>query len=393
MKKQAPKVVIRGTFIGDTKPSDVVVRGGKVERVGRAGKGAADVGSAEHFIGPTLFDIQINGAFGINLQEESTAPEDFLALNQKLREHGVSQWAPTIITGSQERMEHACRVFAEAMKDKRLKRAVPGLHNEGPHISPTDGPRGAHNPKFVTEPSLRQFDALNRAADGQILYETLAPEIKGAPKYIEGLVKRGVKVALGHHEGTAVDIDKAVEAGASFCTHLGNGLAASINRHHNPLWPQLSNDGLSAALIADLHHLPVPVLKTFVRVKGPQRVILTSDAVHIAGLKPGTYELGGMAVELTPQGRVCLTGTELLAGSALMLLQGIVNAAAYTDLTLEEAFSCATTVPRKVLGVRQRPLRPQAGRRADLICFRIEEKKGRPTERIDAVYIEGDRTA
>jgi N-acetylglucosamine-6-phosphate deacetylase len=245
----------------------------------------------------------------------------------------------------------------------------------------------------VAEHSLKRFDALNKAAGGQILYETLAPEIKGAPKYIQGLVKRGVRVALGHHEGAAEDIDKAVDAGAAFCTHLGNGLSANINRHHNPLWPQLSNDGLTAALIADLHHLPVPALKTFVRAKGPGRVILTSDAVHIAGLEPGKYELGGMDVELTPQGRVCLTGTELLAGSALMLLHGIVNAAAYTDLTLAQAFASATTIPRKLLGVRQRPARPQAGRKADLICFRIEEQKDRPTESIDAVYIDGERTA
>jgi DNA-binding Lrp family transcriptional regulator len=38
-------------------------------------------------------------------------------------------------------------------------------------------------------------------------------------------------------------------------THLGNGCANEINRHHNPIWPQLSNDRITASVIADGFHL------------------------------------------------------------------------------------------------------------------------------------------
>ena len=42
-------------------------------------------------------------------------------------------------------------------------------------------------------------------------------------------------------------------------------------------------------MIADLHHLTAPMLKTFVRAKGAKRIILVSDCTRIAGLKPGKY--------------------------------------------------------------------------------------------------------
>ena len=67
--------------------------------------------------------------------------------------------------------------------------------------------------------------------------------------------ENGVVVSLGHHNGTPEIIDQAVDAGASLSTHLGNGCANEINRHHNPLWPQLANDGLSISIIADGSHL------------------------------------------------------------------------------------------------------------------------------------------
>jgi N-acetylglucosamine-6-phosphate deacetylase len=91
-----------------------------------------------------------------------------------------------------------------------------------------------------------------KAADGHILYMTVAPEVPGMARFIKGLMTRGVMVALGHHEASADEIARAVDAGARVCTHLGNGLAAEINRHVNPLWPQLASDALYGSFIADL---------------------------------------------------------------------------------------------------------------------------------------------
>jgi len=389
--KKNEELVLRGVLVGERAPSDVVLREGTVVAVKRAGKGKADVGSATSIIGTTLFDIQVNGYGGVNLQGGKVTPEDVLAITNLLAAKGVSHWIPTLVTGAQADMEHGCRMMAEAMQHPAVKRAVPGMHLEGPYISPLDGPRGAHSPKHVRKPNIAEFDRCMKAADGKIAYVTIAPEVEGAVSFIKAVVKRGVVVSLGHHAGTPDDIAKAIDAGARLSTHLGNGMAAQINRHRNPLWPQLADDRLTASLIADLEHLPADVLKVFVRTKGPENVILTSDVVHIAGLKPGTYELGGMAVEMLPSGRVCLSGTELLAGSSLWLLQGLVNAVRVTDLTLEQAFACATTKPAKLFGLKHRFDVPKVGKKADLVVFDIDRAKAKWEVKVRGVWVDGGR--
>ncbi len=383
----AMEFVIRGILVGDTVASDITIRDGIVARISRAGRGACNAGSHTSIIGPTLFDIQVNGYGGIDLQGLNVLPEDVAAIDAKLQKIGVSHWIPTLITASFENIEHGCATIAAARKDRALAKRIPGVHIEGPYISPDDGPRGAHDRRHVRKPDLREFDCWYRAADEAVTYLTIAPEIDGAIPFIKEMAKRGIVVSLGHHNATPDQIARAVDAGARMCTHLGNGMAAHIPRHNNPLWPQLAEDRLYASLIPDLEHLPPPILKTIARVKGPLRTMLTSDAVHIAGLKPGKYDLAGMPVELKKSGRICLIGTELLAGSATSLLQGVFNAAAHTDLTLAEAFASASRVPAQLFGLKERFQRPRKGSPASLIVAGVTGTK----VAIKSVWVDGTR--
>jgi len=386
-------IVVRGVILGDARVSDVSVQDGTVVRIAPAGRGPCDAGSAASIIAPALFDIQVNGYGGIDLQGRDVLPEDVAAVDAKLQRIGVSRWIPTLITASYENIEHGCATVAAALKDASLARRIPGVHIEGPYISPLDGPRGAHDKRHVRRPNLREFDKWQKAADGRVAYVTVAPEIDSAIPFIKEMVKRNIVVSLGHHNATPDDIARAADAGARMCTHLGNGMAAMINRHQNPLWPQLADDRLHASIIADLEHLPPPVLKTIARVKGPDRLILTSDAVHIAGLEPGHYDLAGMPVELLRTGRIQLSGTELLAGSAVTLLQGVLNAARYTDLTLEQAFACASAVPAQLFGVGRPHTAPKRGARANFLVLDVRRGPVRDTPTLRAAIIDGERIA
>lgn len=382
------RLTVRGVLLGTVAASDVVLDAGKVVSVKRAGQAAPDIGSQGSIIAPTLFDTQVNGLRGIDLHSETLSPEDIKAMTDLLAQWGVSHWIPTLVTGAQSVIERNCAIVREALQDKTVARAVPGLHIEGPYISPLDGPRGAHPKEHVRNPSLREFDRLLKAVDGKILYTTLAPELPGALAYIKGVVRRGVIASLGHHAASATHISHAVDAGARYCTHLGNGLASQIQRHTNPLWPQLADDRLMAGLIPDLEHLPPAALKTFVRAKRPENVVFTSDAVHVALLGPGRYAFAGSEVDVLPTGRVCLSGTDLLAGSALMLLQGVVNAARVTDMNLVQAFASATTIPAQLFGLRHRFALPEPGRKAEFVVFDVSET-GKMNLR--AVFVNGER--
>ena len=84
---------------------------------------------------------------------------------------------------------------------------------------------------------------------------TLAPEREGSVPFIERVVKAGVIVAIGHTMATGEQIDRAVQAGATVSTHLGNGSQPVLPRHPNYIWHQLADDRLWATFIPDGHHL------------------------------------------------------------------------------------------------------------------------------------------
>lgn len=333
----------RGPFSPDTE--DALVRA--------MSSAVSSVLPAESFVSSGWLDIQVNGFAGIDFNSGRTTPAEFEQARLALRQAGVTRFLPTVITASPNhllaclaRIDEACRSSAE------LERAMPGIHLEGPFISPLDGARGAHPLDCVIPPDLELFEQLQDAAGGRIRLLTLAPEQPGSTAFISKLVARGVRVAIGHSLASPEQLAAAAAAGASLSTHLGNGLPGQLARHTNPLWEQLADDRLTASAIFDGHHLPDSVMRVITRCKAPDRLVLTSDAVALAGMPPGVYDgqVGGK-VELHPSGRLTMFESEYLAGSASSLLDGVNTALRVTGLPLPEILPWVTSVPEQLLGL------------------------------------------
>jgi N-acetylglucosamine-6-phosphate deacetylase len=200
----------------------------------------------------------------------------------------------------------------------------------------------------VRDPDWETFCRLQEAAGGHIRLVTLAPELPGALDLIERLRAAGVVVAIGHTDATEADIDAAVQAGAQLSSHLGNGAHAVLPRHRNYIQKQLATDGLLASIIVDGHHLTDYFVKNVVRCKGPERVILVTDAMAAAGAPPGMYRLGEVLAEAQPDGVVRLPGTPYLAGSALTMDRAVANVRRFAGVTLAQALAMATEHPRRL---------------------------------------------
>lgn len=327
----------------------VTIAGGAIQRV--LPIGPDEFGPDDLRIIPGLVDIQVNGFGGHDLNAPGASPDDVAAVVRALWRHGVTRFCPTVCTQSRAHMIAALRTVARACEEAPwIDRAVIGVHVEGPYISPEDGPRGAHPREHVRLPDWDEVQAFQDAAGGRVRLLTLAPEIPAAIDLIERLAQAGIVPAIGHTGAGRADILAAVSAGARLSTHLGNGSHAMIPRHHNYIWEQLAADSLWASLIADGHHLPPSVVKVFVRAKGVERCLLTSDAVWLAGGCPGTYRFLDREVELTPDHRVRLVGTEYLAGSALDLATAVGNVVAFAGIDLGEAVEMASLRPALLLG-------------------------------------------
>lgn len=326
---------------------------------------------------PGLVDIQLNGYGGLDVNDPSRPASDLSDLVRALWGQGVTTVYPTIISAADATTTTLVkRAAAARAADPDVAYGVPGLHLEGPYISSAEGARGAHDPAVIRDPDAAEFDRWQAAADGTIAIMTLAPERKGAIDFTRRLTARAgtrasgtspVLASVGHSLATATDIHAFAAAGGRLSTHLGNGLPAQIDRHHNPIWAQLTEDALTAGLIADGHHLPADTFAALVRAKGPQRCVLTSDAAALAGCAPGDYRTAvGGAVTVGHDGSLRLQGTPYLAGSGASLLDCLRWATGPGGLPLDIAVTMATRTPADLLGLHDRG-RLEVGARADLV--------------------------
>jgi N-acetylglucosamine-6-phosphate deacetylase len=337
-------------------------------------------------------DLQVNGYAGHDLNGLTLDVPIVRALCQALLKVGVTTFLPTIITAPEARIVAALQTIREACaQDSEVAAMVAGIHVEGPHIAPEDGPRGAHPSADVRAPSVAEFDRWQLAAGGLVKLVTLSPHWPEAPAYIRHLVKAGVVVSLGHTSAAAAQIAAAVDAGATLSTHLGNGSHALLDRRHNHLWPQLADDRLTAMFIADAHHLTPAQLKAMLRAKGLTRSLVVSDTVTLGGLPSGKYQtpIGGK-VELRADGLLTMDdGTgKYLAGASLPMTAAIPVLVNQVGLTLSEAVTLMTASPGRIVGGRGVLA---IGQPADLVAFRWDGSAARPE--VSGVWLRGRSVA
>jgi N-acetylglucosamine-6-phosphate deacetylase len=361
---------VEGLLYLDGEPVSVEIIDGKISRIKQLASGSAH---PEVYLAPGLIDIQINGYMGVDFSDQELSPDMMHKATYALWKEGVTTFLPTVITRDQERLARSFSLLSEALEDEILSRSIPGFHLEGPYISPVKGYRGAHPEQYVRLPDWDEFSELQEKAQQGIKLITVAPEMEGALPFIRKCRESGVVVSLAHHNASPEIIEQAVEAGATLSGHLGNGCANEINRHHNPLWPQLSNDGLSISIISDGSHLTKEEVRTFYKVKGAERTLLVSDALSFAGQPPGIYEKDGEIYELTSE-VVKFPSENVLAGAASPLSKCIENIMRFTQCSLGEAIRMASTNPARLMGLDHLG-EIKEGKRADLILFTLEDGK------------------
>lgn len=342
--------------------------------------------------GPTLFDIQVNGYAGRTCRIPSPEKRDALAwIARLLRERGVGWWMPTITTGTGAELEAAFAYCARVLdEDPGTAASIPGLHLEGPYISPVEGPRGAHQLEHVRPPDWDEFQRFQEASGGRIVLVTIAPEEEGAIPFTEKCITSGVAVAMGHTNLDRDSLQAAVDAGATLSTHLGNGAHDQVQRHNNYLWYQLACRQAFASFIADGQHLPRECLYSMIHAKGIDRSILVSDTVLLGGMKPGVYKVRNREVEMLPNGRIVLPGTPNLAGSGSNLRECVENALGMADLSHAEGWQLGSLNPARLLGLDDR-LGIEPGKEASLTVYRYADAENGPAIDVVETWVAGNK--
>lgn len=379
-------VVVQGRLTRGAAPVEILVAGGRIEAIRPPGATTDRpvVGGPDCLVAEGFLDMQVNGFAAVDFNRPALTGEEIRRATEAMWRTGVTQFLPTVVTAPVRDMLGTLKAIARAREqDPAVRRAIPGIHLEGPFLAPEDGPRGAHPADSIRDPDWGLFQQFQDATGGLIRLVTLAPERPGAIGLIWQLCQDGVVVGIGHSAAREADIDQAVEAGARISCHLGNGAHAMLPRHRNYIQKQLATDALMASLIVDGHHLPSYVVKNMIRCKGVDQVILVTDAMAAAAAPPGKYRLGEVLAEVGPDGYVRLPGTPYLAGSALTMDRAVENVTRFAGLSLDEAILSATRQPRRLFPDLGAGLVP--GARADLVVLR----EGPPLT-VEATIVEGE---
>ena len=365
------QTTITGLLYSDHKPVSITFNEGRItaiERIEELPEGRNDI-----YIAPGLIDNQVNGFAGVSFTFGGIElnSEDVKKATRELWKTGVTTYLPTLTTNSYDLLKRNFTILKSVIDDPSLLGSIAGFHLEGPYISPVDGYRGAHPLKHVRKPDRDEFLSLYEASGNNILQLTLAPEMEDAMDLISLCTEKGIVIAIGHHNASTAVITEAIDKGARISTHLGNGCANMINRHVNPLWPQLADDRLMISIIGDGFHLLPEEIRVFYKVKGPEKTIITSDVTGFGSLPPGKYVTEeGDSIELTKDGMLRYPAQNVLYGSASPLKKGVGNVMKVTGCSLAEAIRMASTNPARLYGLDDRG-EIATGKRADLILFQL----------------------
>ena len=372
----------KGLNVLDSKSYSIVVEDGIITSLTEC----HDAPKGSFFCPGGLIDTQVNGCLGYNYTGEDLSVDQVRQICMELARHGTLQHFATIITSPKERILKSLDTLVRAIEeDDFVRRSITGIHIEGNYISRLDGPRGAHDLAYVRDASIEEFDRWFEHSKGYLKYITIGAEANGALDLIRHAVKKGVVVSIGHTGATREQIDKAVEAGASASTHLGNGVFSKLDRFENPIWPQLRNQKLTTGLIADGDHVTPDLVWVISRCKDIDHIILVSDLHHCAGLEPGRRMDGPLEIEIFKDAAVRVAGTPYLAGAGVHLLRCTYNFARFTGTDPVQAFRLCTINPIRKYNLDPERAVLKVGKKAEFIAFK-ETDKGYD---LQAVYADG----
>ena len=313
----------------------------------------------------SYFDLQINGYAGTDFCSREMTMEQMRHACEALRADGIGGILATMITDSVEaladRLEKMVRFREE---DALIRDTVKGFHVEGPFLRAETGYIGAHPEKWVRPANRADAERLLEAGGGLVRLMTLAPEFDEGAATTRFLVERGVTVSAGHCDPDLETLERAIDAGLSMITHVGNGCPVVLPRHDNFIQRVLSlSDRLWLCFIPDGAHVPFFALKNYLKVAGLERTIFTTDAIvaaglgpgtyaiMAAGLGPGTYELSGEPVEIDEAGVARRPGSPNLAGSTIRGHQVAANLRERLGLSEAEVRLVYHDNPMRALGI------------------------------------------
>ena len=356
---------INGRVLTQGKVEDnlaIIVTGTQIEAVIKREHAIAEdiktIDLAGNYVMPGFIDTQVNGGGGV-LFNESPDVAGIQAIGKAHSKFGTTGFLPTLISDELDVIRQGVSAVEEA-----INQGVPGvlgIHIEGPFLA--HDRRGVHDAQKLQQLTHEIINALEPLRSGQTLL-TLAPETV-SPDMIRSLTEKGFIVCGGHSNARYEQVNVAVEHGLRGFTHLFNAMSQLTAREPGMVGAALESKNTWCGIIADNHHVSPVSLKLAYRCKGPERLMLVTDAMPPVGSSQNEFSLLGKKVRVSDG--VCRDPDGTLAGTALDMASAVRNIIEDTGCSIPEASCMASASPAAFLGQQTDRGTIEAGKCADLV--------------------------
>jgi N-acetylglucosamine-6-phosphate deacetylase len=309
------------------------------------------------YVAPGFINIHIHGSQGSDAMDGTAQALETMAAG--LPQTGVTSFLPTTMTSSWEKINTALDNIQACQKNCSGAKIL-GANLEGPFLNVTY--KGAKKEEYLDKADFAKI----KAYKDLIKIVTLAPETLSGLEFIKQCTANSIIVSLGHSAATYEEALAALQAGASHFTHLFNAMSGLHHRKPGMVGAALDSKA-SVELICDNVHVHPMLQRLVYKTKGPEKIILITDAMRAALLGDGESELGGQKVYVHGPKATLADGT--IAGSVLTMNQALRNFKANTGASLTEVVAMATLNPARELGLDKILGTLEVGKAADLTIF------------------------
>lgn len=349
------RIYVEGKGILETAVS---IKDGKIVAIGEA-KGEFLELDKNQILVPGFVDKHIHGANHSDSMYPSE--EDILNISKTVAKEGVTSYLATTMTQSIDNINKALKNINDYIGKKIPEGAeVIGIHLEGPFINKMY--KGAQPEEYILDCDVDQFKKFEKLSGDNIKQVTLAYEQNGKDltKY---LASKKIVASLGHTNATAKEVLEAAANGATSLTHSYNAMKPLHHREAGTIGGAMLADNMYLEVISDLIHVSPEAIQILYRIKGKEKLIVITDAMEAKHLPDGKFQLGGQDVFV--KGNEARLESGALAGSVLLMNNGLRNIKKVLGVTLEETIDFATINPARNIYVDDKKGSIKVGKDAD----------------------------
>ena len=312
---------------------------------------------------PGFIDLHTHGAMGVDVN--AATAEELGKIGHFMATQGTTSWLCSVLTDTKEQTLWCIDEFKKHREMECDDANLLGIHLEGPFLAKEY--KGAMPEHLLRDADVALLKEYQDAAEGNIRYLTVSPEIDGIVDAIPGFKEQGVVVAIGHSGADYDTSMKAIENGAASCTHTFNAMKL-LHQHFPAIMGAALESDIYCEAICDGRHLHPAVVRLLLKVKGLDKVVAVTDSIMAAGLPDGNYKLGVNDV-VVEDGDAKLASNGVRARSTLTTGQAFKNILAFTGRPAEEVLKLLTENPAKLIGVFDKKGSIAEGKDADLVIL------------------------